>query len=201
MRMPGKCEGPMWMGEEDSNNKLKTCGHTHLREHDIVRRVDPDGETLVWCTRCCRMGPILMNRCRPQQKDTKEHRNMVKIVFKFKRRRGDGQELQKGMVRDRNVRVCKGGGGRVGDLHAWPVRCGKYPCSPGEERVTEVNKGGLYSSRRVKAMWWATVTGRKPWIEYVNATQSELLAEMERRKGRWKRLRRKTSRATSSRRA
>ena len=48
--------------------------------------------------------------------------------------------------------------------------------------MTEVNKGGLYSSRRVKAMWWAKVTGRKPSIQYVNATQSGLLADTERQK-------------------
>ena len=31
-------------------------------------------------------------------------------------------------------------------------------------------------------MWWAKVTGRKPSIQYVNATQSGLLADMERQK-------------------
>ena len=60
MKMPGRCEGPKWM--------------------EMERRVDPNG-TLVWCRNPC-LGPELMNRCRPERKDTKEHGNTLNFILK-----------------------------------------------------------------------------------------------------------------------
>ena len=42
-----------------------------------MRRVDPNGETLVWCRKwsgCarCRLEPKLMNRCRPERKQLED---------------------------------------------------------------------------------------------------------------------------------
>ena len=58
----------------------------------MVRRVDPNGEALVWCRRCSgyarrRLGLELMNRCRPEKKDTQEYVNMLKIIVELE----DGQ--------------------------------------------------------------------------------------------------------------
>ena len=63
MKMPGKCEGPRWMGM-DSNHKLKNTG-----ERNMVRGVDTHGECPVWCRKCwgcvrCRLRPNMMNRSR-----------------------------------------------------------------------------------------------------------------------------------------
>ena len=50
----------------------------------MVRRVDRNGEALVWCCRKClgnarqRTGPKLMNRCKPKKMDTKECGQMLK---------------------------------------------------------------------------------------------------------------------------
>ena len=69
---------------KDSNHKLKMWVERHLGGHDIVRRVDRNGEALdlVWkvlgfCARC-RLGPKLMHRCKPEKLDTQEHWKMMK---------------------------------------------------------------------------------------------------------------------------
>ena len=68
----------------------------------MVRRVDSN---LVWCRKCsdhakCRLGPKLMNRCRPEEKDAIESENM-KII----------SELEERRVPDRNARGWKIEGG------------------------------------------------------------------------------------------
>ena len=50
-----------------------------------VRRMDRQEEVLIWCRKCSgyarqRMGPMLINCCRPEQMVTKEFGNMVKII-------------------------------------------------------------------------------------------------------------------------
>ena len=60
-----KVWGPRVM-DKDFNPKLKRWREAHLGEHDTVRRVDPNGEALVWCRKCsgcarCRLGTA-MNR-------------------------------------------------------------------------------------------------------------------------------------------
>ena len=52
----------------------------------MVRREDPTGEASVWCGKCsgcarCRLGRKLMNRCRPEKIDTKEHGKMFLSVL------------------------------------------------------------------------------------------------------------------------
>ena len=51
--------------------------------HDLVRRLDRQGEVLIWCRKCSgyatqRMGPNLMNCCKPEHVGTKEHGKMLK---------------------------------------------------------------------------------------------------------------------------
>ena len=53
---------------------LKTS--RNLGGHDLVRRMDRQGDVLIWCRRCSgyarqRMRPKLMNCCRLEQMDTK----------------------------------------------------------------------------------------------------------------------------------
>ena len=53
--------------------------------HDLVRRVDRQGEVLIWCRKCSgnarqNMGPKLMSCCIPEQVGTKEHGKMLKRI-------------------------------------------------------------------------------------------------------------------------
>ena len=57
----------------------------HLGGHDLVTRVDIQGEVLIWCRKCSgnarqRMGPKFMNCCKPELVGTKEHGKMLKRI-------------------------------------------------------------------------------------------------------------------------
>ena len=72
--MPGTCKGPRWLGE-NAKHKLGRWGTSHLGGHDMVRRVDRNGEALLWCSKCSvyarqRLGRKWMNRCKPENMDT-----------------------------------------------------------------------------------------------------------------------------------
>ena len=52
----------------------------HVGGRDLVRRVGRQGEVLMWCRKCSgharqRMGPKMLNCCKPEQVGTKEHGN------------------------------------------------------------------------------------------------------------------------------
>ena len=83
--------------------KMEKCAFGRARHG---KKVDPNGEALVWCRECsglpcCRLGPKLMNRCRPEKKDTwnsrKQSSNSKKERYQtrtlkdgtWKERRGD----------------------------------------------------------------------------------------------------------------
>ena len=96
--MLGTCKGPVWL-EKDCKHKMKRWGKVQLGVRDLVRSVDPNCEALVWCRKCsgyarCRLGPGLMNRCRPEKIDTKQYGNMLKRILIPEERR----------VSDRNAR-------------------------------------------------------------------------------------------------
>ena len=44
--------GSQVAGEQDFNHELTRWGKAHVGGHDMVRRGDPNGETLVWCKKC-----------------------------------------------------------------------------------------------------------------------------------------------------
>ena len=80
MKMPGKCTEPKYLSE----NLGKWWGK-YLERHDLVRRVDRQGEVLIWRRKCSsygrqRMGPNLLNCCKPEQVDTKEVGKMLKRI-------------------------------------------------------------------------------------------------------------------------
>ena len=78
MNMPGKCT------DQNSCQKFWKNGvRRHLGGHDLVRRMDRLGEVLIWCRKCSgnarqRVGPKLMNCCRPEQMGTQECGRMLK---------------------------------------------------------------------------------------------------------------------------
>ena len=60
MKMKGKCTGPKYRSK-----MLGKWVKRHLGGHDLVRRVDRQGQVLIWCKRCSgyarqKMGPKLM---------------------------------------------------------------------------------------------------------------------------------------------
>ena len=73
--------------------KIKTWRRRHLGGHDLVRRMDRQGEVLKRCKKCSvyarqRMGPKLMNCCMPELVGTKDFGKMVKRI----------QTLEEGIV-------------------------------------------------------------------------------------------------------
>ena len=80
MRMPRKCTEPKYLSKH-----LGKWAKRYLGGHDLVRSVDRQGETLIWCRKCSgharqRMGPKLLNCCKPEHAGTKKHGKMVKRI-------------------------------------------------------------------------------------------------------------------------
>ena len=80
MKMPRKCTGPKYLSKILENGESVT-----FAGHDLARRVDRQGEVLIWCRKCSgnarqRMGPKLMTCCRSEQVGTKEYGKMVKRI-------------------------------------------------------------------------------------------------------------------------
>ena len=83
-------------GIQSRVEKMETA---QLGELDMIRRVDSNGEALVWCRKCsgdarCRLVPKFMNRCRPEKKDTIGDVRMFNIIFELEKRRGSRQDRQ-----------------------------------------------------------------------------------------------------------
>ena len=73
MKMPGNCKGPKYLSGNLGNWRKR-----HLGGHDLERRMNRQGEILIWCRKCWgharqRTGTKLMNCCRREQVGTKEH--------------------------------------------------------------------------------------------------------------------------------
>ena len=47
MKMQGRCDGPKFLSK-----RLEKWRRRHLEGHDLVRRMDRQGEVLRWCRRC-----------------------------------------------------------------------------------------------------------------------------------------------------
>ena len=94
MKIPGKCTGPKFLSES-----TETWRRRHLGGHDLVRRMDRQGEVLTWCRRCSgyarqRMGPKLMNCCRPEPMGTQEYDRMLKRIQVLKDGRVPAKEAR-----------------------------------------------------------------------------------------------------------
>ena len=83
------------------SKNLETLGKRHLGGHDLVRRMDRQGEVLIWRRKCSayvrqRMGPKLMNCCKPEQMGTKEYGKLTKIIQTQEDGRVPAQEAKNG---------------------------------------------------------------------------------------------------------
>ena len=92
MKMPSGCDGPKFLSKR--LGKWRSRGG-----HDLVRRIDRQGEVLIWCRKCSgyarqRMGPKHMNCCRLEQMDTKEFGKMVKRIHILEEGRVPAKEVE-----------------------------------------------------------------------------------------------------------
>ena len=83
----GKCQEHVTVqaGRARIPTPLKNLGPITVG-HGMVTRVEPNGETLVWCRKVscctrCRFRPELMNLCRPAKTDTEDHCKMLKLIW------------------------------------------------------------------------------------------------------------------------
>ena len=84
----------------------------------MVRRMDRQGEVLIWCRKCSgyarqRMGPKLVNCCKPEQMGTKESSKMMKIIQILEEGRVPAKEAknwrtegERKEIRERSIRGC-----------------------------------------------------------------------------------------------
>ena len=80
MKMLGKCTGPTLLA-----NSLEKWRRRYLGGHDLSRRMDRQGEVLRWRRKCSgyarqRMGPKLMNCCKPEPTGTQVCGKMLKRI-------------------------------------------------------------------------------------------------------------------------
>ena len=155
--MPGTCDGPRWP-EKDSNHKMKTWGKAQLGGHDMVKRVDPNGETLVWCRKCsgctrCRLKAKLMNRCRPEKKATKEYGNVFSKNSQTRRRKGTRQKRKRrGDMWRLHLKV--GAGPR--SFETSKKECGRPGEMSDKHPETVFGKGVSWSHTPQRVVRWST---------------------------------------------
>ena len=79
----------------------------------MVRRVDRQGDVLIWCRKCSgyarqRTGRKLKNCCKPEQAGTKEHDKMLKRIqvleFLHRMQKIGKPKGKKGGSRDKSLR-------------------------------------------------------------------------------------------------
>ena len=107
MKMPGRCYGPKFLSKG-----LGKWRRRHLGGHDLVRRMDRQGEVLMWCRKCSgfvgqRMGPKLVNGCRPEQKGTNEFGKMMKIIQTLEEARVPVKEAKSWRIEGEKKRITK----------------------------------------------------------------------------------------------
>ena len=99
-------------GAEVFVKNLGKWGKKCLGCHDLVRRVDRQGETLIWCRKCSgyarqRMGPQLLNCCRPEQVGTKEHGKMIKRIQILEDGRVPAKEAKDWKIEGKKRRITR----------------------------------------------------------------------------------------------
>ena len=80
--------------------------------HDLVRIMDRQGEVLIWCRKCSgyarqRMGPKLVNCCRPEQMGTKEFGKMLKRIQTLEEGRVPAKEAKNWKNEGKKKRITR----------------------------------------------------------------------------------------------
>ena len=107
MKVPGRCSGPNLLSKS-----LKTLRRRHLGGHDLVRRMDRQGEVLMWSRECSgyarqRMGPKPINGCMPEPMSTKELGNMVKRIQLLEEGRAPAKEAKNWRIEGQKKRITR----------------------------------------------------------------------------------------------
>ena len=94
------------------DKKVGKLGKRQLGGHDLVRRTDRHGEVLVWRRKCSgfarqRMGPKLVNCCKPERMDTKECGNMLKRIQILEDGRVPAKEAKNWRIEGTKKRITK----------------------------------------------------------------------------------------------
>ena len=92
--------------------KIGKWGKRHLGGHDLVRRLDGQGEVLIWCRKCSgyarqRVGPKWMNCCKPEQAGTKEHGMMSKRIQVLEDGRVPAKEARDWKIEGQKSRITR----------------------------------------------------------------------------------------------
>ena len=107
MKMPRKCTGQKLFPK--SSAKWRT---SHLGGHDLVRRMDREGEVLIWCRKCSRyatqrMGPKLTNCCNPEQIGTQEYGKMLTRIQVLEVGRVPAKEAKSWIIEGQKRRITR----------------------------------------------------------------------------------------------
>ena len=105
MKTPGKCTGPTFLSKS-----LGKWRRRYLGGHDLVRRMDRQGEVLMWCRNCSgyarqRMAPKLMNCCKLEQVGTKEYGKMAKRIQVLENGRVPAKEARSWRIEGQKRRI------------------------------------------------------------------------------------------------
>ena len=134
MKMPGRCTGPKFLSKS-----LGKWRRRHLGGHDLVRRMDRQGEVLIWCRKCSgharqRMGPKLMNCCRPEQMGTKEFGRMLKRLQTLQEGTAPAKETKNGRIDGKKKRITRREYQRLFSSLKWKVYWHKEACGTWQRR-------------------------------------------------------------------
>ena len=107
MKVPGKCTGPKYLSICFGKWKKR-----HLGGHDLVRRMDRQGEVLIWCRKCSgyarqKMGRKLRNCCKPEQVGTKRVRQNDEENSNSRRRRVPAKEVRNWKIERQRRRITR----------------------------------------------------------------------------------------------
>ena len=107
MKMPGRSNGPKFL-----SRSLKNGEGASLGAHDLVRRMDRQGEVLIWCRNCsgnARQGmePKLINCCMPEPMGTKEFGDMVKRLQTLEEGRVPAKEAKYRRIEGEKNRITR----------------------------------------------------------------------------------------------
>ena len=99
MKMPGRCNGPQFLSK---SGKMEMAPSGEVMTDEV----------LIWCRKCSgyakqRMGPKLVNCCKPEQMGTKECGKMMKRIQTLEDCRVPAKEARNWRIKDQKRRITR----------------------------------------------------------------------------------------------